>query len=104
VITQRCNRSALRCFGHDVPDHEAARCTGETSIRDERHGLAEPRSLQCTCHELHLTHTRPAARSLVAQDHYVVGLDAAALYRLERILFALEHARRAAMDGFLRCN
>ena len=86
------------CFGRDVTGHEAARGSGEATVGEEGHGLAQfgdagdgGRDLQ------HLAHAGSAFRTFVADDDHVVGLDLAALDGVEGVLLGVEDARRAAM-------
>src|ERR1022692_4803787 len=50
----------------------------------------------------HLAHTRTAPRAFVADDHHVAGLDPPAGDGAHGVLFAVEHARGAAvLDAFV---
>src|SRR6185436_13577330 len=69
-----------------------------TKRRDRRDRVAEARALERAGHVQHLAHTRPALGTFPADDDDVVRLDLPGLHGRERILLALEHPGRAAMQ------
>src|SRR5216684_1254682 len=101
AFPQRRNRSAARGFGRDMSDGEAARRAGKAAVRQERHGIAESGADNRRGDPEHLAHPRPAGRALVPDHDHVARLDRLTLNSLERLLLALEDARRAAMLGAL---
>ena len=77
--------------------HQAVGGAGEAPVGEQGHGLPKPLAHERGCHAQHLAHSGPARRALVADHHHVARLDALLLHRGERVLLALEHARRPAL-------
>src|SRR5436309_10242883 len=98
AVAQRRDRAALGGLGRDVADHEAVGRPGEAPVGHQRDGVAQARALQGARHVQHLAHARPALGPFPADDDHVVGFDLPRLHGLERILLALEHPGRAAME------
>src|ERR1019366_2886270 len=91
------DRAAFKGFGRNVRDHEPVRRATEAAIGEQRHRVAEARTLHGRRYEQHFAHTWSAFRTFVANHHHIVGLDLAVVYRRESVFFALEHARRTHM-------
>ena len=82
-------------LGRDVAGHEAVGRAREPAVGEQRHVLAQALAHDRRGHVQHLAHAGPALRALVADHDHVAGLDRAAFDRRERVLLAVEHARRA---------
>ena len=80
-----------------MADAEPARRAGEAPVGDQRDRFAQARADDRAGDREHLAHAGPAARPLVPDDDDVARFDVLRLDRLERSLFAVEDARRAAM-------
>src|SRR4029079_13973720 len=99
TVCQRCDRTSLRRFRHDMPDHETARCPGEPAIGDQGDALAEPGALKSAGYQLHLTHPRASLGPFVTKYHHVIWPDAAPLDRFESIFLSFEYPRGPAVHA-----
>src|SRR3569832_385089 len=77
-----------------MSDQQAGGAAGEAAGGDQGAGFAEALRLQIAGRVEHLLHARPAARSLIADDDDVAGLDLVAEDRLDGSALALEDAGR----------
>ena len=90
-------RAAADRLGGDVADHQPARRAGEAAVGDEHDGLAEAGADDGGGDGQHLAHARAARGALVADDQHVAGVDRARGERVDAVVLALEHARRAGV-------
>src|SRR5262245_967914 len=74
---------------------EAACCTRETSVGNERDLAPHALPVEGRGGGEHFTHARPAFRTLIANDENVTFLVLAFLDGFESIFFAIKTARRA---------
>src|SRR3546814_7244836 len=84
-----------------MTDAEAARGTREAAVGDERHRLAQALAVDGGGRGQHLAPAGAALRPLVADDDHVAGLHLVLHHRLERVLLAVDAARRAGEDELL---
>src|SRR5262245_46515447 len=78
-----------------MPDAEAVRGAREAAVGDKGYLLAYALADQRAGRLQHFAHARPAFRPLIADDDHVAEIVGPALHRGERILLAVEAARRA---------
>ena len=86
------------CLGADVADGRAAGRTGKAAIRDECHRGIQLHARQCAGGVEHLAHTGAALGALVADDHYVAGVDVTCVDSRNGGVLAVKDARGAAVD------
>src|SRR5260370_10222329 len=94
ALLQQSDRPADRRLRPDMADAEPVRRAREPPISNQRDFLADTLADKRAGGRQHLAHTRPALRTLVADDDHVADLVVAVPYRGERILLAIEAARR----------
>src|SRR4051794_10758160 len=82
AIADECDGAAVDRLGGDVADAEPGRATGETTVGEEQHVLAEPGTLDGARNGEHLPHPGTALRAFVPDHHHVAGDD---LPRLEGV-------------------
>src|SRR5215467_15977187 len=79
-----------------MADGQARAGSREAAVGDQGARAGQPHRLdQARGHE-HLLHAGSSARTFIAHDHDVTGLDRASLDRRRGVVLALEHARAAA--------
>ncbi len=93
---QRDGAAASR-FGGDVAHHESLGCAAEPAVCDQRHAFREARADDRAGDAEHLAHTRPAARTFVADHEHVAFFDAAVGDGLHGGLFGVEHSSASAV-------
>ncbi len=77
-----------------MTDTETAASAGEATVGNERHFVAHALAIESRGGRQHLTHARAAFRALVADDNDIAFLVALGADRGERVLLAIEAARR----------
>jgi len=88
-----------------MSNHEAMTPTGESSVSDQGHLVAETASHDRASRAQHLAHARTAARSFVSNHDHVAGFHLAGEDRRGGALFAIEHASGAGeAQAFLAGN
>src|SRR5216683_3530157 len=71
---QRDRASDVR-FRRDVPDHHSPGATGKAAVGDKADTLAQALPDQCRSRRQHFLHPGTAFRALVANHHYIAGLN-----------------------------
>ena len=75
AFAHRRDRTAVERFRRHVRDHEAVGRAAEAAVGHQRHAVRKSRADDRAGHAEHLAHARSAARTFVADDHDVAGLD-----------------------------
>src|SRR3546814_2989542 len=78
-----------------MANRQAGRAAGEAAVGDQGAGLAQSLRLQIAGRIQHLLHARAAARTLVADQHDLAGLDLAGENARDGIVLDFEDMRRA---------
>src|SRR5207248_9558163 len=97
AIAERGDRTASRCLGCNMADHQAMGCTGEAAVGDECNRIAQAFADKRAGHAEHLAHPGTTDRTFVANHHDVAGLDLPGAHRGKGRLFTVEHPSRAEM-------
>ncbi len=83
-------------FRRNMADHQTVRGAGESSVRKQSDGIAEPCADQRGSNGEHFTHARAAFGAFVADDDDIAGFDLVLLDGGESKFFVIENARGAA--------
>src|SRR3954453_9363175 len=94
AVLEQTDGAADRGLGPDMADAEPVARAREPAVRDQRHLLAPALADQRAGRRQHLAHAGAALWPLVADDDDVALLVGAFADRLERVLLAVETARR----------
>src|SRR5207248_3052066 len=99
IMNQR-DWAASHRFGSDMADHQSAGRSAETSIGNHRAVVSVTLPNERRGGRKHLAHSRPAARSLIADHHDIAFFNYGRLDRVKRIFLAVENPRWPAVLEF----
>src|SRR5690606_29210927 len=86
----------FRCFWRSMTDGETTGTAGETTVSQQCARFAETFRFQVAGWIQHFLHAGAAARTFVANDHYVTRFDLVVEDRFHCAVLTFEDARRAA--------
>jgi len=87
-----------------MPDRSSAACAGKPTVGDQRNGLIQFHTRQCTGRVEHFTHAGAALWPFVTDHNDVAIVDSAVINGVNRLFLAVEDTGRAGVPKHFRRN
>src|SRR5208337_2130632 len=101
ALANRGDWAAQCCFWRYVADHQAASCSAEASVGNQRYAFAQTFAHNRRGHAQHFAHAGSALRTFIADHHYIPGLDLLAGHGLHCGFFGIKDARWTGLRSTL---
>src|SRR4029077_1541184 len=86
----------MRRFRSDMTGHEAVGGAGKTAVREQRDGISESCTNECSSDCKHLAHAGAALGPFIADHNHIASFDRAVVNGGKCGLFTIEYTRGAA--------